>query len=144
MIKTYLNVFSVIGGLILFAAAGEARAQVVVIINPANTAKIDLQYVKNIFLGKVRVFPEGLVAKPVDIIEGSDLRNVFYSSVFGKSEMDMKLFWSTAIFTGAGTPPKALESERDVLKYVSENPAGIGYVSSGKADKSVKILLSLE
>ncbi|MGZ3693371.1 MAG: phosphate ABC transporter substrate-binding protein [Bdellovibrionota bacterium] len=139
-----VNFLPLLFGALLFSTASAAIAKPVVIVNLANQTQPDREQVKNIFLGKARVFAEGSPAKPVDLPEGSSLRRSFYSAMFGKTDMDMKLYWSTTIFTGAGTPPKTLESEKNVVEYVKENPNAIGYVESATAGDSVKVLFSVE
>lgn len=127
----------------IFLASAQAQARIDVIVNAENSVSLDQERVKNIFLGKIRQFAEGLTAKPVDLPEGDAVRNLFYKKFFEKSDMDMKLYWSTTIFTGAGTPPRALNSEKEILQYVRENKGGIGYVSGTVRDPGVRVIFSV-
>jgi ABC-type phosphate transport system substrate-binding protein len=131
---------------LLFFAGTAAVAQAAkfdVIVNSANTNTVDLEKIRNIFLGRVRSFKEGEPARPLDLPEGSPVRSKFYAALLGKSDMDMKLYWSTSIFTGAGIPPKTLENEASVIQNVKNNPSAIGYVPAGSADKGVRVLTTL-
>ncbi len=75
---------------------------------------------------------------------GSGTRNEFYQELLGKSDMDMKMYWSTTIFTGAGVPPKAMGNDKEVVKFVEENPGSIGYVDSASTGTGVKVVLTVK
>lgn len=97
--------------------------------------------VADIFLGKLTQLPGGtLPVVPLDQAEGSPVRDEFYLRVTGKSPSQLKAFWSKLIFTGRGRPPKTVTDSTEVLKYLRDNPAVIGYVDRKYADSSVRIL----
>jgi ABC-type phosphate transport system substrate-binding protein len=139
------NARPILLALLLFAgnAVAAQAAKLDVIVNSANVNNVDLEKIRNIFLGRVRSFKEGEPARPVDLPEGNPVRSEFYAALLGKSDMDMKLYWSTTIFTGAGIPPKTLEDEASVIQNVKNNPNAIGYVPAGSAGKGVRVLTTL-
>jgi ABC-type phosphate transport system substrate-binding protein len=124
--------------------AGAAEAKVSIITNAANAAAPERDRITEIFLGKARRWPDGAATKPVDLPEGSAVRNEFYAALLGKSDMEMKKYWATTIFTGAGIPPKSLVSEGEVVQFVKDNPGAIGYVNGVPNAPGVKVLLTLE
>jgi ABC-type phosphate transport system substrate-binding protein len=118
-----------------------ARAEVVAVVSAQSPIPALTQaQIADIFLGKLTRLPGGLLAVPLDQVEGSPTRDEFYQRVTGKSPAQLKAFWSKLIFTGRGRPPKAVADSSQVLKYVRENPAAIGYVERKYADASVRIL----
>ena len=64
----------------------------------------------DIFLGRATRFPNGLLAVPIDQVEGSAAREEFYTRFVGKSAAQMKAYWSKIIFTGRGQPTSAIDA----------------------------------
>ena len=121
-------------------AGALAHADISVIVNPANDAALNNDEIKDIFLGKRVKFPNASTAKPVDQADGRATRNEFYTLVVGKDENEIKVYWSTLIFTGNGRPPKSLADDGEVKRFVHEDVAGIGYIDAKAVDKSVKVI----
>jgi len=124
--------------------ASQALADISVILNPKNPVKLTQDEIKNIFMGKVRSFPDGASSKPVDQSEGQAIRNAFYEKVANKSESEMKVYWSNLIFTGYGVPPKTFANDDEVKKFVKETSNGIGYIDSKSVDGSIKEILIMK
>ena len=121
-----------------------AAEDIVVIVNPNNSsAALTVDQVEGVFLGKTTSLPGGGTAAPVDQADGSPLRNAFYQKVASKDAAQVKAVWSRIVFSGKGTPPKALGSSADVKKFVASDPNGIGYIEKSAADSSVKIVLTM-
>lgn len=135
---------SALAGAVLSLAATQLHAQLVVIVSTknANTAMTPSNAEK-VFLGKIKLFPDSTPAIPLDLPKG-DARNDFYDKITGKSPAQLKAYWARVIFTGAGTPPKELDSPEALVKLVAQNPNTVGYVDKSFVDKSVKVLLELK
>lgn len=113
---------------------------VTVIVHPSNVNALNKKSIKKVFLGKSKKFPDGSQVIPVDLTKG-EARTQFLSSVIGKSESQLKAYWSKLIFTGKGQAPKTVDTEAEVIKLVSQNPNLIGYISDSAVDDSVKIAM---
>ncbi|PHI38690.1 phosphate ABC transporter substrate-binding protein [Pseudoalteromonas sp. GCY] len=113
-----------------------------VIVNPANTSTLDENEIKQIFIGKSKSFSDGSKALPITQADGSAVTDEFNEKVLNKSSSQLKAYWSKLVFTGKGTPPKEAADDAEVLKLVASNPNLIGFVSSGAADSSVKVVKS--
>ena len=100
--------------------------------------------VKAVYLGQSTRFPNGEVVQPVDQSLGSPDRTAFVSAVLGMDERRLKRHWSKLIFSSKGKPPNGLENADVVMRWVSRNPHGIGYVDAGIVDPSVQILLRVK
>ena len=135
-------------GVAAFAAmflVSSAAADLAIIVNPAYAGgELTAAGVREIFLGRSSRFPNGENAKPIDQQIGSADREQFLSLVLDMSEKRLKRHWSRLIFSGGGSPPESLEEGRVVVRWVSRNPGGIGYVDADLVDDSVKVLLVLE
>jgi len=90
-------------------------------------------------LGKSKKFPGGSLALPIDIKSG-DVKAEFTRKVLGKSESQIKAYWSKLLFTGKGRAPQVVDSDADVLDLVSSNPSIIGYVNENSVKDNVKVI----
>ncbi len=117
-----------------------AFSGVAVVVHPNNGNALSEDDITRIFLGKKKSFPDGSEAIPLDQEEGSATRDSFVSTVLKKNAQQIKAYWAQLLFTGKGTPPKAVPSDAAVKKLVSENPNLIGYIDSSQVDGSVKVV----
>ena len=115
-------------------------AEVVVIVHPSVTDTVSKKDISRIFLGKSKSLPGGQKVIPVALTEGNAARDEFNEKVLGKSDSQLKSYWSKLIFTGKGKPPKELATDADVVGSVSSNPESIGYVSKESVTDGVKVL----
>ena len=118
-----------------------AQAEVAVIVNPGNGASLSAEDVQRLFLGKLKSFPGGGEATPVNQKEGQPAREQFNQAVLNKSESQLKAYWSQLVFTGKGTPPKELDNDDAIKALVASTPGAIGYIDAAKIDGSVKVVL---
>jgi ABC-type phosphate transport system substrate-binding protein len=125
-----------------FCLGGRAVfAEVVVVVSAKNpVAVLSKNQVVDIFLGRASRFPDGRPAVPLDLVEGSALRDEFYSDYAGKSPAQLKAHWSKIIFTGRGQPPREVGNGVELKKRLAENPNAIGYIERSLVDGSVKVL----
>lgn len=125
----------------MYAACACADVVVVVSAKSAVT-RLTAGQVTNIFLGKTDTFPNGGHAVPYDQIEGSPIRNEFYSRIANKSSAQMSAYWTKIIFTGNGYPPAQQGDSAGVKKAVADNPNAIGYIDRSLVDSSIRIVLA--
>jgi ABC-type phosphate transport system substrate-binding protein len=112
------------------------HAQVAII--GANAAPITKDQLANIYLGR------SFDLKPVDLPEGSPLREQFYKKATDRDQSQIKAVWSRIVFTGKGQAPIILPDAAAVKKAVSTDPKAIGYIDKASVDGSVKVVLSLD
>lgn len=112
-------------------------SEVSVIVHPSNTASLDQKTIKKVFLSKSKKFSTGAQAVPID---SSATKAAFTKDVLGKSESQIKAYWSKLIFTGKGQAPKSVSSDADVIDLVSKNPSMIGYINTDAVTKAVKVV----
>lgn len=123
------------------AASALVSADVVVVVSAQNANHaLDKNDVEQIFLGKKSSFPDGSKAIPIDQNEGSAARADFNKEVLGKTDSQLKAYWSRLIFTGKGTPPKESGGDADVKALVAQNPNLVGYVDDSVVDETVRIV----
>lgn len=129
-----------ISGLLLSLMMSNSYAELAVIVHPSNADAMDKSTITRIFLGKSRAFPAGGEAIPITFKEGSPESDEFSKSVLSKTPKQLKAYWAKMIFTGKGTPPKAVDGTQQVLDLVSANPSIIGFVPSGSVSGNVKVI----
>lgn len=126
---------------LMFAIAPATRADVVVVVHPQSPiVKLSAAEVTDLFLGRMTRLPDGRRPVPVDLVEGSPVRNELYGNVLRMTPTQVKAYWSKLIFTGRGRPPRAAQDAEEVLRTVRGDTAAIGYVDRSLADSSVRIV----
>jgi ABC-type phosphate transport system substrate-binding protein len=110
-------------------AAGESGVSVVV--NSTNSVKeLSSEEVARLFLKKVRTWPDGRMAAPVDQSSSSPVRAQFGKEILRLSLGEQKEYWMTQTLSGRELPPRALEGDAAVLDFVGSQTGAIAYVSA--------------
>ncbi len=126
----------------LAGASPWASADIAVVVaNDNSNDKLNAQQVADIFLSHSATFPDGTTVVPLD--NASSLRARFYLQTTHKTAAQLRTYWVQQVTSGAGQPPKALDSDAEVLAVVSKNPNTVSYVDRAHVDASVKVLLTL-
>jgi ABC-type phosphate transport system substrate-binding protein len=114
---------------------------IVVIVNKANDNAIDKALVAKIYQGDSRTWPNGGSIAALDLPEDNSSRSDFDAAIVGKGQGALKSLWAQNVFTGKALPPKTAASDEDVKKAVAANKNAIGYIQSGSADDTVKVVV---
>lgn len=118
-------------------------ADVAIIVHKDNSNnKISQNEVSRLYLGKLKKFPNGTDAIPIDLASGASKKH-FYAKVVRKNDAQLRAYWSRIIFTGKGQPPRQESSEDSVVNLVGSNPNLIGYVDTSKVTDAVKVILTV-
>lgn len=146
MIKTvhqFLNLAIVlISGLLM---AGAAAAQVVVVTSAKSSiAKLEVEQISNLYLGKINRLPSGGNAVLLDLPPGDKARDQFYSEVIGRTADQVRSTWARLMFSGKGNPPQEKANATDVKKFLAANPDTIGYIDKSAVDPSVKVIFATQ
>ncbi len=116
------------------------NAEIAVVVNSANNAKLSKDDIERIYLGKTKLFPGGQEADVVGQKVGTGITDEFTRKALNKSANQYKVYWSKRIFTGKGNAPKPMENDAEVIEYVVNNSNAIGYVDASKVNDSVKVI----
>ena len=129
--------------LLLVTASSLACADVVVVVSAKSpVSQVSKDQLAGIYLAKSSTFPGGVEAVPVNQSEGAHAREEFQSKVIGKSDAQLKSYWTALVFSGKGVPPKEVANSAEVKKLVSVNPNMVGYIDKSDVDGSVKVILA--
>ena len=131
------------GAMLALLLTGQAQlghAEVIVVVHPNNDIELTEKEVQRIFLGKLKAFPGGQSAIPVDLPPGSKERDEFNKSIIKKNAKQVSSYWSRLIFTGKGLPPKQVDAAADAKALVARNPDAIAYIDKSMLDGTVKMV----
>jgi ABC-type phosphate transport system substrate-binding protein len=122
--------------------SADHRAQTYeVIVNSSNsTNSADREFLADAFLKKITSWPNGQTIRPVDLPPSSPIRRRFTEEVLRRSVAEVKGYWQQRIFSGRDVPPPELDTDDDIVKYVTKNEGAVGYVSTGANLNGAKIL----
>lgn len=107
------------------------------ISRPANLADLALIYRR-----KQLLWENGTRINPANLPQDNPLRRAFSLHVLGNLPEALAQYWNAMYFNGV-SPPHILASEEAVLRFVSDTPGAIGYVSACKVDGRVKAIFWL-
>lgn len=128
-----------------WAAHAEGGPLAVIVAKDSKApAKVGSDELSAIFLGTAKSFGNGERAVPVDQKAGSDAYGEFYRQVAGKTENQLKAYWSRIIFTGKGQPPQEAGDGAAVKKLVATNPNLVGYIDASQVDASVRVIAEIK
>lgn len=130
-----------------FLSAGithSAFADIAIVVNKdLNIDSINVNDIRNLYLGERRAFPNGTHAVPINHSEGSPDRKEFFASVLSMGEESMKRHWKRKMAVGSYYEPKEVGSYDELLKSIANTPGSIGYIDASKVNSSVKVLLTI-
>ncbi|MCG8671054.1 MAG: phosphate ABC transporter substrate-binding protein [Pseudomonadales bacterium] len=116
-------------------------AEIAIIVNPdSGMTKASIADVRQLFLGK-RNEIDKQPARALDQMEGSSVREEFYSKVVNKTGAQLNAYWSRLIFTGKGMPPDKVDDDAEVVEAVADEEDLVGYVTLSAVDESVRVIL---
>jgi ABC-type phosphate transport system substrate-binding protein len=140
VVSLLLAAAMVVGGTVL-AADVVGEGDVVVVVAAASPITVlDRSELADLFFGRATRFPDGRSAVPVDQREGSQARTDFYTGYLGRSASEIKAHWSKVIFTGRGSPPRAVADTDQLRRLIASDPSYIGYLDRSAVDQSLKVL----
>jgi len=126
--------------MILMAGAAPA-ASFLVVVNEANPiSSLSQEELSDLFLKKSSRWGDGSLVVPVDQGEDSQVRERFNREVHRKSAAGVRAYWQQRIFSGRDIPPPEKRGDAEVIAFVRNNPAAIGYISAAASTSGVKVL----
>jgi ABC-type phosphate transport system substrate-binding protein len=127
----------------LLLPQAQAQDMVVIVSVDSGVEKLSRDEVINIFMGRYRKLPDGVIATPLDIDGETDERREFYQKLLGKSLAEVNAYWARLIFSGRTAAPEDLATQHHVLDRVARDRNAIGYVERRNLSKNVKVVYEL-
>ena len=124
-------------GLLLLIAT-PLRAELVVVARADDElVPLTRQALINIYMGRHRLLPTGVLAVPIDQPKASEARSTFYRRLVGKTPAEINAYWARLYFSGKTTPPVTAESNDGLLRLLAETPNAIAYID--RADMNTQL-----
>ncbi|NDU92656.1 MAG: hypothetical protein G3I10_08635 [Ferrovum sp.] len=126
----FLGVLVALGGCAcsaFSAPADESKIAVIASSRDHDVQTIDPGMLRDIYLKKIFLDPQGHAYIPVNLPPDDTLRREFSRSVIKMSESRLQNYWNRQYFQGV-SPPYVLGSQTAVVEFVAETPGAIGYV----------------
>ncbi len=121
-----------------------AGTQVKLIVNKTRTDKLTKNEARAIYLKQKIFWSDGQPIVPINLEAGTEARELFSEKIFGQSSRRLAAYWNQRYYEAGEFPPATLASEEAVIRFVSENPNAIGYVTAANVSDSVAVVLVLE
>jgi ABC-type phosphate transport system substrate-binding protein len=128
----------------MVGAAHLSSAEPVVIVNlQSGVERLTRDEVTNLFMGRQKRLPSGIVALPVEQAQPAGTRARFYQLLVRKDLPDINAYWARLFFSGQAQPPRQAHSAAEVLELVAGNRGAIGVVDGALVDRRVRVVLDL-
>lgn len=121
----------------------------VVVVNASNaateTGDAAKAVVRKLFLKDLTQWPDGTEAKPYRRPDKSGAQGAFQQGVLAMTDAELARHWLRVKNQDGTTPPKEVDSDRMVLKYVARYPGAFGIVPKDavKGVEGVRVLIEL-
>jgi len=130
---------------LLLAGVLRAGEPLVVIVNPAaGVTQLTRAEVTDLFMGRQKRLPSGLLALPVEQVEPAATRTRFYQQLVNLPQPQVRAYWARLYFSGQAQPPRQTESAEETLQVVAANRGAIGFIEASRLDRRVRGVLRLE
>lgn len=115
----------------------------VVVGRSSDLRGVTVDDLREIYLRRRRVWPNGRRVIPVNLPPDHPLRDRFSRRVLGRATRDLVGYWNRRYLEGV-QPPLVLKTPQAVCAYLAVEPDAIGYVPRAEADEAgCRVLLTL-
>ena len=116
----------------------------IVVAADSQIGNLSQSQVKNVFLGKLVVLPDGSTVTPIYQQSETAVFSEFNDTVLAKTESQITQYWARRVFAGKGSPPNSLADDKAVKAFVISLTGGVGYISVDAVDSTVKVVFRQE
>lgn len=130
----------VLAGLMSIAGANTPASHIKIIANSSvKDDKISMHDLKNVYLEKSSSLADGTRVEPV-LARGGPTHEAFLRLYLGQSNEQLQLYYRSLVFSGKASMPKEVNSDAEMVAYVSRTKNAIGYVNSDTNTEGLKTL----
>jgi ABC-type phosphate transport system substrate-binding protein len=128
----------------LLADVSLAGRELSVIVHKASPAQsLSVEEARVYYLKKQLAWSDGTKVRPVE--QSGDVRDGFVKRTLGMSVTEYQRYWLELKYSAAESPPKQVEDDADVVRFVGAMKGAIGFVDSESLDPAalgkVKVVL---
>ena len=126
--------------LILSDLGGAAGEEIIIIVNKEISLNhLDLNTVIDIYTNQKTKWGSGEKIH-LSMLRKGPVHDQFSNQIIGIAPQKLVRIWKKVIFTGLGTPPKVVDTEAELIKYVAATKGAIGYIRASTPFENVKAL----
>ncbi len=115
-------------------------ADILIIAHPGvQSDSLDRATVSDMYRQRKTKWDSGETIRVVMLKTGAT-HDAFVEDFVRTTPAKLKKIWKKVIFTGAGTPPKILKTEEDLIEFVAETAGAIGYIDAATPHDGVKLI----
>ena len=129
---------------VLHAAEPSNPGAIAVVVGAnSEVREVTLDTLRELYLRRRRVWPDGTRVIPVNLPAESPVRETFSRYVLGRLPRDLVGYWNRRYFEGV-QPPLVLQTPQAVCAYLAVEREAIGYVRAAEVDRQAcRVLLVL-
>jgi hypothetical protein len=112
-----------------------AAADIAVVVGTASPLgdDLDVDTLRDVYLLRQRLWPNGARALPVNLPPDHPMRRSFSERVLGRRPQELVGYWNRRYFEGV-RPPLVLRTPQAICAYLASEPAAVGYVPADDVD----------
>lgn len=125
--------------LLLGLAAQAVSAEEVVVIGHAGLPAADRATLMRLYTGR----SIELAGTPVTVINtapGTAIREYFLKHVVLMDETRYRAYWTVRRHVGKGAPPQEMDSDQEVIRFVTTAPGSVGYIGVGSVTEGLNVI----
>lgn len=127
----------------IFIFTNESYSQIQIIANKSvKESSINKAKLKNIYTLDTKQWSDGGKIIVVDQKTGGAKEDL--CKAVGQPAANLAQLWMRVKLSGEGNPPTSVSNDDEMLSKVASIPGAIGYVTAGKANASVQVLLEIK
>jgi hypothetical protein len=108
--------------------AAKGSSKVLVLVLGPGVSHPSREAIRNVYLGKTSVWPNGTTAHPMNRPSGSAAGRKFFGGILKMSGGEFKEHWSELQLSGGGIAPSTVSSATTMIAKVAATRGGMGYV----------------
>jgi len=141
--QTLIFLGTVVVSLLTGIAMAET-ADILIIAHPGvQSESLDHDAIADMYRQRKTKWDSGETIRVVMLKTGTT-HDAFVEDFVRTTPAKLKKIWKKVVFTGAGTPPKILKTEADLIEFVAETAGAIGYIDAATPHEGVNVIALTE
>ena len=109
-----------------------------------NFSQISKTELRDLYLGNLKRIESGFVVQTARGSLTSKSMEAFLTEILGMSSRDFVTQWRIKLFSSRGLPPKALDTDEQVVFFLHATPQALGIVSTKADIGNLRVLTVVE
>lgn len=133
-------VYVVFASIVILSGTVHAGDLAIIANRDVPQAVLTKKEIMEIYLGKRIKWPDHSNIK-FSISADMGLHKSFLEKYVERTVNQFHAYWINMLFTGQGVPPKPLDSDKEIIDFVSRTGGAIGYISGSAESANIKTII---